>query len=265
MVNNANSVSKEEIKKISLEILKSVAKFCEKNNIKYFLVCGTLLGAVRHKGFIPWDDDVDIAMPRPDYNRFLKEYSDDVFKICNPEEGRHYYAKVYDTKTIKYENGIDYKKYYPLGVDIDVFPLDGIVNDNSIVQKMYKRAKVLETLLKLSNQPLLIKKSPLSILCRLVTRTIGSKRLVKMIENNAQKYSYNESDYVIRMRYSFNGFTGALKKDVYEPAIKIEFENTWFYAPRDYDKWLSVFFGDYNKLPPEEERIPAHNAECYYK
>ena len=126
-------IGSDDIKRISLDILIDVASFCERNNIRYYLACGTLLGAVRHKGFIPWDDDVDIMMPRPDFIRFMDLYESDRFKGYWPSEGRYYYGKVYDPKTIKYEKGYDYKKYQPLGVDVDIFPLDGMVNDEEVI------------------------------------------------------------------------------------------------------------------------------------
>lgn len=261
--NNLIKLNSEQIKRISLDILIDVARFCEENNITYYLACGTLLGAIRHQDFIPWDDDVDIMMPRPDYNKFLSEYNNDRYKLCKPEEGRYYYAKVYDNKTIKYEKGYDYKKYKPLGVDIDIFPLDGIVNNDEIVEKLYKKSGVLELLLRLSNQPIFYRKNPLKAINRIVPRIIGSKNLVRMIEKNAQTYKYEDSEYVIRMRNTPNGFTGALKKEVYNPAIKKKFAGHEFYVPRDYDAWLKRFFGDYMTLPPEEKRQAHHNNESY--
>ncbi|MDO4940295.1 MAG: LicD family protein [Erysipelotrichaceae bacterium] len=255
----------EEIKKISLDILIDVASFCEQNNITYYLACGTLLGAIRHKGFIPWDDDIDIMMPRPDYNRFLDIYKSDNYKLLKPSDGRYYYAKVYDTKTIKVEPMIDYKKYDYLGIDIDIFPLDGIVNDKKEIERIHNKSKKLETLLRLSNQPIFYRKNPIKCINRIIPRIIGSKNLVKMIEKNAQTYSYEDSDYVIRVRNTPNGFTGALLKDVYNPPIKKEFENHNFYVPKQYDKWLTTFYGDYMMLPPLDKQKAHHNSKCYYR
>lgn len=255
----------EEIKKISLGILIDVTSFCEQNEITYYLACGTLLGAIRHKGYIPWDDDIDIMMPRSDYNKFLDLYKSNNYKLLKPSEGRYYYAKVYDVNTIKVEPMIDYKKYDYLGVDIDIFPLDGIVNDKNEIERIHDKSKKLETLLRLSNQPIFYRKNPIKCINRIVPRIIGSKNLVKMIEKNAQTYSYEDSDYVIRVRNTPNGFTGALKKEVYNPPIKKEFEGYEFYVPRDYDKWLSTFYGDYMKLPPLDKQKAHHNSKCYYK
>ena len=122
-------ISFEEAKRVELDILLHVAKFCDEHGLRYFLAYGTLIGAVRHKGFIPWDDDIDIQMPREDYEKLLelypKENTDEKYFLLAPEmKGAHHpYAKIIDTRTVKKELGA--KKNNPLGVDIDVFPLDG--------------------------------------------------------------------------------------------------------------------------------------------
>lgn len=253
----------EKCKKISLDILIDVANFCDNHGITYFLSVGTLLGCVRHKGYIPWDDDIDIMMPRPDYKRFIEEYNNPIYKVCKPSCGMFYYVKVYDSTTIKYEPGIDYKKFSPIGVDIDVFPLDGIVNDKRIIDRLYKRECFLEMLWRLSVQPIFYRKNPLKAINRIIPRIIGSRNLVKLIEKNAQTYNYNTSDYIVRMRRSPNGFTGALPKSIYEKSSG-EFEGHTFCIPKGYDAWLKSFFGDYMKIPPEEDRI-QHEYEAYYK
>lgn len=257
-------ISFKDKRKISLSILINVADYCDKNNITYFLACGTLLGAIRHNGYIPWDDDVDIMMPRPDYDRFINEYNDNRYKVYKPSNGLYYYTKIYDSKTIKYERDVDYSKYNPIGIDIDVFPLDGIVNDDEVVEKLYKKASILEKFLRLSNQPIFLRKNPIKCINRIIPRIIvGSKNWIKLIEKNAQTYDYDSSDYVVRMRWSFNGFTGALPKSVYEKDYAI-FEGHKFCIPKGYDLWLKTFYGDYMKLPSKEKRY-IHESECYYK
>ena len=171
------------------------------------------------------------------------------------------YAKAYDPNTVKYEADTDYKKNKAIGVDIDIFPLDGIVNDPAVIEKLYKRECFLETLLRLSNQPIFLRKNPIKCINRIIPRIIGSKNLVKMIEKNAQTYDYETSDYVIRMRWSPNGFTGALPKSVFEKDYG-EFEGHTFCIPKGYDQFLTAFFGDYMKIPPEEKRV-THIFECY--
>lgn len=119
-------VTEQGLKKTQLDILNTVATFCEKENINYVLFYGTLLGAVRHHGFIPWDDDVDIAMPREDYKRFMDSFPMDKYLcLCNEKDRTfpYSYGKVnrLDTKLIEVSNLI-----YDLGINIDIFPIDGI-------------------------------------------------------------------------------------------------------------------------------------------
>ena len=251
----------DECRKISLDILIDVADYCDRNNLTYYLSVGTLLGAIRHKGYIPWDDDIDIMMPRPDYKYFLDHY-DGKYALLKPEVGMLYYAKAYDQDTVKYEADTDYKKYKPVGVDIDIFPLDGMVNDVKKLNRIYKKECFLEALLRLSNQPIFLRRNPLKCINRIIPRIIGSRNLVKLIERNAQTYDYDSSDYVVRMRWSPNGFAGLLPKAVYEKSTA-EFEGHTFTIPKQYDLWLRTFFGDdYMELPPEDKRV-THEFECF--
>ena len=132
----------EEIRKLQISILLYVHEFCKKNNIRYSLSGGTLLGAVRHKGYIPWDDDIDIMMPRPDYERFVNEFNEnrkDVeYKvICSYNDSQFFqpFAKVVNTKTFLKET---YKRpVAQMGVYIDVFPIDGLPNDEQKREKYW--------------------------------------------------------------------------------------------------------------------------------
>ena len=190
-------LSLKERQNISLDILIDVDRFCRENDITYFMGCGTLLGAVRHKGFIPWDDDIDILMFRDDFNRFLNIYKSDKYALSKPLDGRFCIAKVYDTDTVEYEAGIDYSNREPLGVDIDIFPLDGIRNDQAIIDKQYKKECFLEMLLRLANQKLFLRKNPLKCINRLVPRLIGRRNIVKLIIKNQTKYKIDEEEYVV--------------------------------------------------------------------
>lgn len=243
----------EEIKKISLDILVDVANYCSKNNITYYLACGTLLGCIRHKGFIPWDDDIDIMMPRPDYEKFISEYKGK-YIVLSPNQGMYYYGKVYDQNTITFEKGMDYKKHNPIGISIDVFPLDGMSGRTEDLDNSLKKSKFLETLLRLSNQPIFYRKNPIKCVNRIIPRLIGRKNIVKLIERNSKKYPYESSNYVIRYKHTPNGNNFILPKKEYEIS-KGTFEGHIFNIPSGYDKWLTSFFGDYKKLPPEDKRI----------
>ena len=133
-------LSMDEIKSVELEILKYIHNFCIENDIKYFLNYGTLIGAVRHKGFIPWDDDIDICMFRKDYEKFIDLFSKDdgIYKILSLETDDKYYnnfIKVINSKT-KIEDERNYKTY-DLGIFVDIFPIDSF-DDLKLVEKTYK-------------------------------------------------------------------------------------------------------------------------------
>ena len=210
----------KEIQKKAYEILCDIDDFCKENDIKYYLSGGTCLGAVRHKGFIPWDDDIDIMMPRPDYNRFLREYVSKNYIALKPNQGHFFFAKVYDPKTEMIESGVDYKKIKPIGVSIDIFPLDGMVDDEKEYKRRVKLSSFFETLLRLSNQPIFYRKNPLKAINRIIPRMIGSRNLVKIIEKIDQKYDYEKSDFVIRFKTTPNGETVPVSKAAFEPIKK---------------------------------------------
>lgn len=129
----------EEAKKIELDILSYIDDFCKKNNIEYFINYGTLIGAVRHKGFIPWDDDIDISMTRENYDKFIEYYKNDKskYKLLALETNKHYFnnfAKIVDSTT-RIDNTRIYKSY-PSGIFIDIFPMDSFA-DKKIVDICY--------------------------------------------------------------------------------------------------------------------------------
>ena len=129
----------EEMKKIELNILIYFTEVCEENNLRYYLGGGTLLGAVRHKGFIPWDDDIDVMMPRPDFQKLLSlSINNENYNIIKPGTAGYYYnfAKLVDTRTILEEKGI--KRIDGLGVYIDIFPLDGMPETPDARKKRFK-------------------------------------------------------------------------------------------------------------------------------
>lgn len=120
----------QDLQKIELDILQDVHSFCEQHNIVYSIAYGSLIGAIRHKGFIPWDDDIDIIMPRPDFERFLNEYKSDKFELVSPHSNDSYiaYGRVCDNKRTISQSGIPWCSK-DVGVWIDLFPVDG-VSDN---------------------------------------------------------------------------------------------------------------------------------------
>ena len=139
-------ITPEEIKKIQLDLLIQFAEFCKKNNLYYCLAYGTLLGAIRHKGFIPWDDDIDVIMPRPDYEKFCKLVAEKKIATSLQNNSTYPFVKIIDTRTLVRER---FAQKEEVGIWIDVFVLDGNFNNRIINFLHYKIAFVIKKILEI--------------------------------------------------------------------------------------------------------------------
>ena len=273
----------QDIQSVSLEILKDVHQFCVENNIKYTLQGGTLIGAIRHKGFIPWDDDIDIAMPRPDYNRFIQTYkSKNGYKVLARErqDGNDVY--------IAYARVCEFDKTYVLqrtmwtdrevGLWIDVFPYDGLPNELEI-RKQYaaeikKIAKLgiayrsLHTPSKAKIAGLLSIKMIVSmILHKLYNRALlfGLRRNpYDMLIDKVRQVGWNDTDYFGNIVFTAYGLRECHHKRTIEEFIKVSFEDIELFAMKGYDEALREKYGDYMQLPPKEQQTAKHNSYKYY-
>lgn len=255
-----------ELKDIELEVMKKIHLFCVENDIHYFLCFGTLIGAIRHKGFIPWDDDIDIYMDRNNYEKFLTLFSKECKKmglayanhLTQTYYGRNI-TKVFDSNTILTEP--QYISDDPIGVFVDVWPLDGTPN-SFIVRKIYLiRAFVLKKMILASSMKNDSKYSFFRRLSIGICQLFNSKKLVIKMEKMAKKYSYELSKNV----FSYAGQDALYKKEYFSEAIEGSFEGEPFFIPKEYDKILKLEFGNYMELPPENERIPHHIINTFYK
>ena len=258
----------DELKKLQFEILKYVAAFCENHHINYWLTAGTLLGAVRHQGYIPWDDDIDIGMKREDYTIFTQQFNHGDNKRysfhCLENDKNYLYpmGKVLDNATVLYEPNKEYG--YQIAVYIDVFVYDHIPSDPSIVKKLYRqrdfylRMRYLRDAREHSGSYLRKKLVHAVSLCLKVFPTIF---IAKRIAAIGKKYREDET-----------GFYGDLVGEhrviidaaILSSFVKLKFEDGEYLVPADYDKWLTLFFGNYMQLPPEEQRVSHHNFEVFY-
>lgn len=267
----SNYIDVKELKQIQLDILKYVDKFCKENNIKYFLAYGTLLGAVRHKGYIPWDDDIDIVMLREDYDKFVHSFN-------NREQDRHYrvhsheldkkypyaFAKVGNMRTY-FEEEIRYSM--DIGVNIDVFPLDNIPEDEKVQNSVVRKKKLLTCIANMKRLPILkrrgVVKNMILAICHLVTLPISMQQIVKALDRNAQQFNQE--------KYSMCGnIVNSPGKDMYpteyfSQTMDLQFEDAKFPCPVDYDSALKVMYGDYMKLPPKEKQVSHHHFIAYWK
>lgn len=268
-------ITLEEQKQIEFELLKYFKKVCEENNLKYFLAGGTLLGAVRHKGFIPWDDDIDVLMSREDYMKVLPLLENnekyDILTPYNDEEYYYFFSKLVDKRTVLKEKfPTDIKK---MGVYIDIFPIDGMPDDINEAEKymemLSKEVKLYFSSMikwyygggnfvkKLMNVFL---KFPHYLYC---SRINYKKRKNKILEL-MKKYDYQKSSNVAFLLSQYKR-KEIIDKGVYSEAMSIEFEGEMFSAPTRYKEYLTALYGDYMQLPPVEQRKSNHRFEMYWK
>lgn len=256
----------DDCKKIQLQILDVVADFCKKNKINYWLNCGTLIGSIRHKGYIPWDDDIDLGMLRKDFNRFgeLFNLENNRYKFYCYENNNNFlyaYGKVLDTNTVLYEPD---RKGNKLSVNIDIFVYDNVPNNDKEIKKMYMKRDIYTLLntIRISHNPRgNIFRKILVHMVRFILGIFPKDFFVKRIVKNAKKYSNIKSDQV----GNFTGYERILaQKELVINCIEGEFEGKKYNIPKGYDKWLRLFYDDYMQLPPEEQRVTHHKFEAYY-
>lgn len=256
----------EETKKVELNILKHIADFCESNNLQYFLAYGTLIGAVRHKGFIPWDDDIDIWMPREDYNKLIHCFKNTSFyQLISPKDelSRHTFVKIIDTRTVKLEGGTDYKHGY-LGVDIDIFPLDGQPEDDEAYSRWYNKLFKAYRL-----YPYIISKNHSNFIKSIVINSARLFGLKKYILNYTyrlhRKYSYRSSNFVGAIESCYNSKNNRYLKEWFNNYILLNFEDKKFRVPAGYHEILTKTYGDYMQLPPPEQQVTHHVNNCFWR
>lgn len=268
----------KEIQQVCLDILKDVHEFCVKNNIKYSLSGGTLLGAIRHNGFIPWDDDIDIQMPRPDYDRFIHTYvSQKGYKVYSRElpefekkKMTYAYSRVCDMKKTFVDTGINPWILEDTGVWIDVFPCDGISSDLLEAQKHLKH---IHWLVRFARWPAYKDSSWKKIkngrdfmdkikyvIKKIISVFVPASTFDKMITLK-KTYDYTKSDYFFAT--TLKGFGEWQPKKNMESFELHQFEDTEFYIMSGYDANLTSLYGDYMTIPQKNKRV-VHSFNRYY-
>lgn len=252
----------QELRRLQMDILDSVHAFCQTHGLCYFLSSGTLIGAVRHGGYIPWDDDVDIYMPRKDYERFLNEYTDDksIYRVINPSSEPHYYytfAKVVDKRTRMVETET---QGYEIGVYIDVFPVDYVSDDPEERRRVFKKKKLLYK----------IRRSKISVSNPLQSRLayFAYKHwpvTVKQLERKIRKLIVlaEPTHTVCNMTEAGPGLKGCFPAEDIASAVDISFEGRTYKTMAGYKDYLEHTYGDYMQLPPLEQRV-THKFEAYW-
>lgn len=259
-----------KVQNIILEIFKQVNSFCVDNNINYYILGGTLLGAVRHKGFIPWDDDIDIGIPRHDYEKFLDKIS-----ACLPENyelhtyqnnnNHHYYfSRIVDKRySLKRLGSLEERNEE---IWVDIFPLDGMPN-NILIRKIHMMRLLINRALyhiscfekiniKRPNRPLSEK-----IIINIIKITrFGSKldtqKKLQKIDSLLKKYSYTKSKYIVNFMGQYK-FKEMFPVEYYGKGKLYEFEGIKLKGPERYHEVLSQMYGDY-MTPPKDQDKNAH-------
>lgn len=255
-------LSLAEIKELELQMLSVFSEFCETHNLTYYLCGGTLLGAIRHKGFIPWDDDIDVCMPRADYDKFIKLYSqldDNIYEVRSNQLHNFSapFAKLVDTRTdvSRVYSDSDRTKH----LWIDIFPVDGLPHSIEEVGNIYKRCNRYRSILKLTDCIPGEGKSKLKAYLKYILKPManlyGQKRCVNNIEAVAAEHTYEASTYVGIVTNGLYGVGERMLKSEFEQSVMVEFEGKQYPTFSCWDTYLSGIYGDYMTLPPEEKRV----------
>lgn len=250
-------------KKQCLGILKWFDEFCTKHQLRYSVAYGTMIGAIRHQGFIPWDDDVDVIMPRPDYDKFIKLAQDEIedhyelVSIYNNVHAAGRWAKVIDRQTTLVETLKN--KHLILGAFIDIFPIDGMAADEESVESLLASVcRHCNAATILSNNPLKYRKTLWNLLKFLgySCYTTPNKELIKA-DRLAASVPFDTASSV--MFYgSSNKYRCAFSPCLFDDIIDVPFENIRVKCFAKYDAYLTSMYGDYMKLPPKEYQVSHH-------
>lgn len=252
-------LSLEEIKQLEIDILDYVVEICDKNNIKYFLSYGTLLGAVRHHGFIPWDDDIDLVMMRDDYNRFIEivaKHPDSRYRVLSPKDNGYYYTfvKVVDTHTTVVEEQVE---DMPInGVWVDVFPLDNVKSINSVHTRI---CYLLNKCRAAAIYKAFPKEKGISYPVWKLCKIVGPHFFLRLFESICAFYKNKKCKYVSVIS---NPYRNMFERTIFDHTYPVSFEGRVYSAPKESDKLLTLLYGEYMDLPPVEKRI-SHLMEAY--
>ena len=250
----------QDIKDISLDLLKEFHNFCRKHEIHYSLAYGSLIGAIRHNGFIPWDDDIDIMMTREDYERFVSLYQDnDYYSVIAPEKGDSLiaYARLVDKKRTFVDVEAPWTNQ-DTGVWIDIFPFDGVEDDETEYNKTAEYTKALwkkAFVARHAYGKLSFKYSFWFNVKRFLKKIIYRDSIHRILKEHLDICKrYKNKDYNFVANMTSLGFTNRFPKSFFDDYITVKFEDSEFLSIKEFDSYLHDIFGNYMQLPPENKR-----------
>lgn len=263
-----------DLKECEFNILCYIDGICRKHGLKYSLIGGTLLGAVRHGGFIPWDDDIDIAMPRPDYEKFI-EYAkiDNIrYKVITNKTEKNWkdiYAKVIDTNTVIREylaNRFEYEN----GVFVDLFPVDVLADTFEDSVKLFRKSSFNREMLNAVKWKRYTKSKTrfwgyefIRFPFFVISRFVNPDKLIRKIESLYLGKAFDSAKFVVVLAGVYRE-KEIVPYEVYRDYIDLKFEGKTFMCIKQYNVWLSKVYGDYMKLPPKEKQITHHSFDAFY-
>lgn len=261
----------QELKIKLLEMMEWFHKFCVDNDIRYYVIDGTMLGAARHQGFIPWDDDIDVGVPRKDYEKLaalLSEKKHKKYALETPHskasDFSYPYSKLYDTSTTLVEHAkVDIKR----GVFIDVFPLDGIGNTFDEAKKNFKKINMLFALyiarvVAVRSGRKFYKNALVKLIQLVPDRIINNKKLQLKLDSLCKKYNYDECEFVGNLLGTWR-FRDVVNKTVMGKPTPYKFESITVYGVENYEDYLTHLYGTWREYPPVEQQISHHEfIEC---
>lgn len=250
-----------------IPMLEWFHNICEENNLRYYALGGTMLGTIRHQGFIPWDDDIDVGMPRRDYDKFID--------LCKRNKNKKYivesmnkkskdffygYSKIYDTSTTLIEHS---RHNVKRGIFIDLFPLDGAGSSKKeaikALKPVYWRYQLVIAKTCAFNKNRAWYKNMVLLICRCIPKFIlNNNKLLFEIDKLCRTYDYDESEYIANFLGNW-GSKEIVKKEVMGTPRLYTFENISIYGAEKFDEYLTSLYGDWRRLPPKEKRVTHHD------